>query len=141
MNVSKCVGKILTLIGIKAGNKIKNKVSLPKWVFSKRKFLQSALRGLFDTDGSVYRKYDNYAQICFKFASYTLIQSLREVLIKLNFNPTKIQINHSSKGGPQWKFYLSRQGEIYRFFSEIKPANDKHVKRFERIKMGTEGLS
>ena len=140
MNVSKCVGKVLTLTGIKAGNKVKNKVSIPQWVFSDRKFIQSVLRGLFDTDGSVYRKYDDYAQICFKLAGYPLLESIRKALTKLSFNPTKIQVGHSYIGGPQWKFYLSRQGEIRKFFYEIKPANEKHLKRFENIKNGDAGI-
>ena len=135
-NISKCVGKILVLTGIKEGNKVKNKVSIPKWVFGNGNFLKSALRGLFDTDGSVFRKYNNYAQISFKFAGYDLTNSVREALIKLGFTPTKIQLGHSSKGGTDWKFYLSRQEEIKKFFHEIKPANDKHLERFRNIRGG-----
>ena len=80
-NISKVIGRILLLVGIKAGNKVKNKVMVPKWVFGDRKFIISLLRGIFDTDGCVYRKYDNYAQIQFKFASHTLLKSVRVHLL------------------------------------------------------------
>ena len=136
MNVSKCIGRVLILVGIKEGNKVKNKVEIPNWVFGNKKFIISFLRGIFDTDGCVYRKYDNYVQIQFKFACYPLIKSVKEALIKLDYNPTKIQEGNSSKGGIDWKFYLSRQKEISRFFSEIKPSNVKHTIRFNKIKSG-----
>lgn len=134
MNVSKCIGGVLELVGIKAGNKVKNKVEVPKWIFGDRKFIISLLRGIFDTDGCVYRKYDNYVQIQFKFAGYTLLKSVRDALIKLDYNPTKIQKGYNiSKGKIYWKFYLSRQNEVKRFFFEIKPANVKHIERFSKI--------
>ena len=41
--------------------------------------------GLFDTDGCVYKKYDNYAQIQFKLGSFALILSIRKSLKNLNF--------------------------------------------------------
>ena len=139
MNVSKCVGKILILIGLKEGNKVKNNVKIPEWIFSNKIFLRSVLRGLFDTDGCVYRKYGNYAQISFKFAGNALIDSTRKALLELDFNPTNIQTGHSSKGGIDWKFYLSRQEEIKKFFLEIKPANEKHMLRLNNIKYGDGG--
>jgi len=115
--VSKCIGEVLVYVGVKVGNKVKNKVEVPKWVFDDKKFIISFLRGIFDTDGCVYRKYGNYIQIQFKFASYTLLDSVREAFIKLNYNPTKIQKGYNfSKGVICWKFYLSRQNEVKKFF-------------------------
>ena len=139
-NISKFIGKFLVSNGLKHGNKIKNKVEIPEGVFSNREFVVSLVKGIFDTDGSIYRKYANYAQICFKFAGYPLIASVRESLMVLGYNPTKIIKGNSSIGGIDWKFYLSRQEEVNRFFLEIKPANDKHLKRFKNIRMGTLGL-
>lgn len=136
MNVSKCVGRVLVLTGLMEGNKIKNKVKIPKWVFSNKKFIISLLRGIFDTDGCIYRKYDNYMQIQFKFASYVLNESVREALIKLNYSPTRIQKGYSFRGDVFWKFYLSRQSEVKRFFFEIKPANSKHIGRFNNLISG-----
>ena len=90
---------------------------------------------MFDTDGCVYRKYDNFTQIELKLGSYPLISSLRRDLIELNFNPTRIQKHFHSKGGMgiNWKIYLSRQHEVKRFFEEIQPKNEKHLRRFNKI--------
>ena len=91
--------------------------------------------GLFDTDGCVYKKYDNYAQIQFKLGSSALILSIRKALKNLNFNPTMIKEELHSKGGAgiNWKFCLCRQSEIKRFFDVINPMNSKHVDRLNRI--------
>ena len=51
----------------------------------------------------------------------------------LGYNPTKIQEGHRN-GKYSCKFYLCKQGEIDRFFSEIQPANHKHLQRFYRIR-------
>ncbi len=133
-NGSVYVGKYLLEAGMMLGDKIRSGVTTPEWVF-KEKLLKYFLRGMFDTDGCVYRKYDDFAQIGFKLGSIPLIHSLRRALIELNFNPTEIKGHFHSKGGARinWQFYLSRQSEIKRFFEEIQPMNQKHLDRFNKI--------
>ncbi len=128
------IGKYMLEAGMRLGDKIRSGVAMPEWIFQE-KLLKYFIRGMFDTDGCIYRKYDNYAQIEFKLGSYPLISSVRRALAELNFNPTKIQEHFHSKGGAgiNWKFYLSRQQEIKRFFEEIQPMNQKHLARFNKI--------
>lgn len=139
-NISVFVGKKLIEYGLINGNKVHNNVKIPKWVFTRKKFLISTLRGIFDTDGSVYRKYNYYAQIQFKFGCLSLLKSVREISLILNYYPTKIQKEIKPNGHICWKFYLSRQKEIERFFNEIKPANQKHILRYNFIKNGDIGI-
>jgi len=89
----------------------------------------SFIRGLFDTDGCIYRKYGNYAQIQFKSASATLMRYVMQRLKEKGFHPTSMQGE-----GTRNKFYLCRQTEIDKFFDTIAPANAKHLKRFEEIR-------
>ena len=133
-NESVYIGKYLLECGMRLGDKIRSGVSTPEWIF-KEKMLKYFVRGMFDTDGCIYRKYDNFAQIELKLGSYPLISSLRRALTELNFNPTKIQEHFHSKGGAgiNWKIYLSRQSEVKRFFEEIQPKNEKHIRRFDKI--------
>ena len=49
---------------------------------------EAFIRGIFDTDGSVYRKYGPYAQIQFKAVSKSLMSFIREHLVSLGFHPT-----------------------------------------------------
>ena len=90
---------------------------------------------MFDTDGCVYNKYGNYAQIEFKFGCIETTSSVHKAVSKLKFNPTKIQKQfNSSTGKFRWRFYLSRQKEIDLFFQAIKPKNQKHQLRYKKIR-------
>lgn len=51
---SKNVVKFLISVGMQAGNKIKNQVTIPGWVLENDSYLKACIRGLIDTDGSVY---------------------------------------------------------------------------------------
>lgn len=134
-NISVHLAAHLLKKGLKVGDKIKSKVIIPDWIFANETLLMRCIRGLFDTDGCVYRKYANYAQIQFKFASYPLIYSIRRALILLGFHPTKIE-SEINREFVHWKFYVIRQTSIERFFRTIKPKNEKHVRRYLKIKVG-----
>lgn len=86
----------------------------------------SFVRGLFDTDGCVYRKYGPCMQIQFKSANRDLLTYVKECLVKLGFHPTSIKSDDT-----KFRFFLSRQIEIDRFFHVIEPRNTKHLKRFQ----------
>ena len=86
----------------------------------------SFIRGLFDTDGCVYRKYGLYAQIQFKFASLSLLAYVRKILASLGLHPTSITSDDT-----KLRFFLSRQMEVGRFFNVIQPRNPKHLRRFQ----------
>jgi len=131
-NTSIFVGKQLIEAGLKAGNKIDNKITIPEWIFNNRIFLMHFIRGLFDTDGCIYRKYDNYVQIQLKLACKESIDSVYRTLKKLSFNPSKVQ-EESNKHKFAWKIYLCRQNEIRLFFDLIKPRNIKHINRYKRM--------
>ncbi len=134
-NGSVKIGEILVELGLKPGNKVANEVEIPLWIFLKERYVIKAIRGLFDTDGCVYRKYDRYAQIHFKFGSIGLISSLHDALEKLGFSPTKIERGvNKDKNTMYWKFYLCRQKEVDAFFRRVNPKNQKHITRFKEIR-------
>ena len=133
-NVSFHLVDYLISEGLISGDKNKNRISIPKWVFQDKKYLIPCIRGLFDTDGSIYRKYGNYSQIQFKFGHFEIVDSIRKGLVILDFKPTKIT-SELNNGFTHWKVYLSRQDEIKRFFNIFNPANKKHLSRYKKIKM------
>jgi hypothetical protein len=56
-------------VGLPCGNKIRNRASIPSWIFENEKYLKACIRVLIDTDGSIYAlkpNYPNLLQICFK---------------------------------------------------------------------------
>ena len=102
-------------------NKVKYQVDVPKWIFTKDSYIKNAIRGLIDTDGSVY-KLKFGVQISFCNNSQPLLNSARLMLIKLGFHPSKICNNK--------QFYLTRQQDLKKFFKEIGFSNSKHYRRF-----------
>jgi len=87
------------------------------------------IRGVFDTDGSVYRKYGPYAQVQFKTVSKALMSFVREKLTMLGLHPTRIRPDETKH-----RFLLCRQAEVEAFFRLVKPSNPKHIERLKRIR-------
>jgi hypothetical protein len=105
-------------------NKVHDQVNLPSWIFSDRSFLRMAVKGLIDTDGSVY-KLSYGIQISFCNHSIPLLHSMRKALIKLGFHPSRISGSH---------IYLTRMSEIEKFVREIGFSNQKHLQRYFEYK-------
>jgi hypothetical protein len=116
--------------GLVRGNKVTHQVTLPAWIFQDLDFVKASLRGLMDTDGSIYRashtiagtKYE-HACLCFRNYSKPLLDSFHYILKNLGYHPT---MGHN-------RVYLYRQKEIKRYFDEIGTHNPKHFKRYEAI--------
>ncbi|MEK6906782.1 MAG: LAGLIDADG family homing endonuclease [Nanoarchaeota archaeon] len=125
---SKELVKLFIKMGIKPGNKIKNQSTIPKWVFKKEDYIKSCLRGLIDTDGSVFRmsKRDyNLVRMNFTNHNQTLLEDTRNAFKMLGFNPSKI-INNK-------QFFISRQYEINKYLKDIGFSNKKHKDRIKNL--------
>jgi intein/homing endonuclease len=119
---SKKIALILHSWGMPFGLK-KLEVLVPKLEVIPNAFI----RGVFDTDGSVYRKYGPYAQIQFKAASRSLMNFIREHLV--GFHPTHLRPDETKV-----RFSLCRQNEVDNFFRTVSPMNPKHLGRLMRIR-------
>ena len=75
-------------LGLPIGNKLKNSIKIPGWVFKKKKYLTKCLKGLFETDGhyALNKKfYVEYIQFCNK--SESLKESVIKALKSLGYSP------------------------------------------------------
>lgn len=71
----------------KGGSKIKQKVKVPDWIKDNIAYTKECLRGLFQTDGSMY--YDRkYLMANFTSANYSLTEDTKEMLGKIGFDIT-----------------------------------------------------
>jgi DNA-binding transcriptional regulator WhiA len=90
IDISCYSNKLEDMLGWKVGygSKEKQKVSIPKWIKRSKKYKISCLRGLFETDGSVYidRKYlmANFVTII-----PTLASDVLEIITDLGFRPNR----------------------------------------------------
>lgn len=122
--------EFLENIGLKRGNKIKNKASMPEWVKNNIVFRKACTRGLFDTDGGVYFhkhmikgiKYCHFG-FCFTSHSSLILKDFKETLEILGYNI------HETK---QKRIYIYELKEIKRYFTEIGSNNPKHINRLKK---------
>jgi len=104
-------------------NKVANQVNVSVWIHGRSGWMRRCVRGFFDTDGSIYRlRYGR--QIALTNYSLPLLRSLRIMLIALQYTPSKVSGS---------RVYITRSVDIDRFFADIRPANTKHLRRFEFI--------
>ena len=97
-------------LGLPIGNKIKNSVTIPAWVFKKKRYLEKCLKGLFETDGhyGLSRKHHvEYIQFCNKSGS--LKKSVFRALRSLGYSP---QLGESYTR-------LARRAQVRRFIKEM----------------------
>lgn len=100
-------------------NKVKNQVKPPDWIFEKNFRIEGFLRGVFDTDGSIYKlKYG--VQIAFINRSIPLLNSIREALKTLNYHPSKIS---------KFRVYVTKKKYVLKFIKKIGMSNPKHRQR------------
>lgn len=118
-------------IGLKIGNKIKQKMDIPAWIKRNKKFQIACLRGLIDTDGClVIHKYKvNGKQYCYKklnfcSASKSLVISIIQILKTFDFKP---RLSHNSRNA-----WIDNQKEVMRYLKVIGSNNPKHIKRWRR---------
>ena len=123
----------LLSIGMKDGNKIKNQVGFPKWIWEKEEYVAACLRGLIDTDGCICELLPHWPglwQLNFDNRSLPLLQDVRRAFLKLGFHPSKI---HGSKTPYGNRVDITRKADIHKFYKEICFHNSRHLKRYEPV--------
>lgn len=115
--------------GVPIGNKIKNKLKIPNWIFKKISYQKAFIKGLFDTDGCIFLDRHKTIKKTYKYLGWmitsyanNLISDIITVLKNLNFSPT-YKISQKS-------VYLRKQKEVIRYFREIGTSNLKHKNRY-----------
>ena len=120
---SKRLIEFLELKEFKPGDKIKNKLGIPNWIKENEIYSKACLRGLYDTDGSVYRLTgQNSHQICFTNYNLRLMKEVRDSLLKLGINCSKI----SNKD-----IYITKKSELRKFLKLIGFNNYRHLKKIK----------
>lgn len=127
---SRSLVEFLTSIGLVQGNKIRQQIDIPPWIFSKPEYMRYCLRGLMDTDGCFYVDHHQirgkeYLHSALAFTSYSppLYNSVTQMFKILGYHPT-------GKGEQRHNIFLRREKEILRYFQDIGSSNPKHLSRF-----------
>lgn len=125
---SKAVSNFLTSHGMPIGNKLTHSIEIPIWVKDRIQYSRALVRGLIDTDGSVYVdrhkvKGKNYHSTCLAFtsASPELREFVFRFLLKQGYTPT-------TSGND---VRLRRKQDVVRYMTEVGSNNPKHLRKFK----------
>jgi len=122
---SKEIVEELLEIGLPKNKKYRH-LRIPKIISNDIELLKNCIRGIFDTDGSIFKKYGKYAQIGIKTSSERLRNEIVNLLKYLGLMPSiDKKFNY---------IFIHRQKEIELFFKIIGSSNPKHILRFIKWK-------
>ncbi len=124
---SKKIIEFFKKMGLTPGNKIKNRLNIPGWVLEDETYLRACLRGLIDTDGSIFRMSNRDPQLLrinFRNVNSSLLETVYKSFITLGFKPALANN----------VVYLSRKQDIVNFLKGIGFSNSKHRLRLKKFK-------
>jgi len=119
---SRKIVEFLESKGFVPGNKIKNQLVIPNWINSNREYVKACIRGLYDTDGGIYKlNHQSSIQIVITNYNQKLLRQVRDSLILLGISPSNI--------ATQNKIYLTKRTELRKFLKQIGFRNSKHANK------------
>ena len=113
----------------------KNNISIPESILTHNEFSIACVRGIFDTDGSIYRRYSK------QYEGHTRVYDYKVIQIKMNSEEVIHQIkailyrngilsNSIIKDKKCSVLRITKQAEIAKFFNMISPRNQHHIERY-----------
>lgn len=122
---SKQIADFCVKHGLTRGNKVSAQLDVPQWVQKNKKFSTAFVRGLLDTDGSVYvdvhnirgKEYRNVG-MAFTNRSAPLLSFFKRTLESHGFHPTQ---------KTKYIVFLRREAEVFRYFDIVGSSNSKHL--------------
>ncbi|MDP2630774.1 MAG: hypothetical protein Q8P56_05195 [Candidatus Uhrbacteria bacterium] len=116
-------------LGLLRGDKIKHQVDIPEWIKKNQKYAVACVRGLVDTDGSVFThrykvngKLYSYKKLEFCSRSEPLRFSVHRILGSLAIK------GRLSRG---YDIFIDDQKQVKRYFQVIGSHNPKHLMRYK----------
>lgn len=145
--------------GLMTGNKVKNQVRIPPWIKKEKGWIETnleewksnykplvirGLKGLVDTDGSIYVTNYKTININFRNGSEPLVQDFKEMCDSLGIQTGKVSMNISTKNGKQYKGYqvhIYSKEHVKNFIDIIKPEKWKIKKKAVEEKLKEVGTT
>jgi intein/homing endonuclease len=122
--------RFLKKIGLKQGNKVKQQVDIPKWIKRNKEYRVACVRGLVDTDGSVFihhykvnGKEYSYKKLLFTSRSEPLRQSVFKILSSLGI---RVRLD---KG---YDVRIDSKADMAKYFKIVGSHNPKHLNKYRK---------
>lgn len=97
------------------GRKIEQAISVPRWIKKDRRYIKNCLRGLLQTDGSIYND-RGYAMVNFVNHSKNLARDVASMITTLGYKPNTQELK--TKSGIKYTVRVSKNTN--KFIKEIK---------------------
>ncbi len=124
LDVSVYSNHLEDLLGWKAknGSKFLQKASIPKWIKENNTYKINCLRGLIETDGSIYND-RGYKMVIFKSIIPNLTQDFYTMMVDLGFNPHiyKITPPRNTIYNQQVAYHVRLSKSVAEFLELVKP--------------------
>ncbi|MBU4204737.1 LAGLIDADG family homing endonuclease [Patescibacteria group bacterium] len=113
------------LLGWKAenGSKMAQKVSIPSWIKQKNEYKISCLKGLIETDGSIYSD-RNYKMMMFTTIINKLAKDFYGMIVSLGFNPHIYRIERKTNiynFNKQIEYNIRLSKNVLKFLDLVRP--------------------
>lgn len=123
---SRALIRKLISLGLKKGDKVKNQVGVPYWIKNNIKFAKACLKGLIDTDGSIFPvRRENSIKLNFKNNSRPLVADFKKMCEILDIRVSKIirGITNSFRGKKfeYFKIHIGAKDQVAKFLYLVKP--------------------
>ena len=116
-------------MGLPKGDKIKQGIDIPKWIKRNKEFSIACLRGLVDTDGSIFthkyksgRKYYSYKKLQFTNKSIPLLNSTFELMKNIGLKPRRATDS----------VWLDSRRDMNHYMKIVDTHNPKHLNRYQK---------
>mgnify|MGYP001578099344 CR=1 FL=1 len=128
---SKGVYNFLRIIGYK---KVRCIMDIPNWIWESEEFAKSFARGLFDTDGSIALKKNNYPVVSIVLKDgktiSKLAQKIRILGIPICVSPENTFDKRTGKYYKKTRLQVSGRNNVGLWFKLIGSSNPKHNKKW-----------
>lgn len=122
------ITEFLKECGLKQGNKILQEADIPTWIKEDDAYRIACMRGLFDTDGSVFtHRYTSkgkpyaYKKLSFTSVSLPLLHSAKAILNDSGLTP---------RLGSRYDIRIDSKADVQNYFVRFGSHNPKHLKRY-----------
>jgi LAGLIDADG-like domain len=118
----------LVSMGLPRGDKIAGGLTIPQWILDDERYLVACIRGIFDTDGSVYQETHHYNQKQYSYCRVALVSHsppLRDIV-----NASLSRLGIASKIRNNRSVCIERFTDVTQYFKIVGSSNQKHLNRF-----------